>query len=161
MKLYDNLGYVTGISGMQEISKAQLYIDKKNYRLFIFNDAQSECVSEYQIHCFSDFRYIGYDTKPINNQIVNRDYFKLIISETNIIDFYIENVFEHKSDRFIENDIRLRLNLIYPFIHLIEDDATISWVNDFCTHNDLFPLFDESGEVSVNNMKENAILMNI
>lgn len=47
MKLYDNLGYVTGISGIQEISKAQLYIDKKNYRLFIFNDAQSECVSEY------------------------------------------------------------------------------------------------------------------
>lgn len=104
---------------------------------------------------------MGYDTKPINNQIVNRDYFKLIVSNTNIIDFYIENVFEHKSDRFNENDIRLRLNLIYPFIHLIEDDATISWVNDFCTHNDLFPLFDESGEVSVNNMKENAILMNI
>ena len=166
------IGYVTGILDIDNISESHLYLDKKNYRVIILNKYDKnlnnysyDYASNYNINCITDFKYERCDIQKFNNQTVVRDYFKLMVSDNHCIDFYIEKSYlnseSEKNLKLIDNDIRLRINLIFAFIHLIEDEATISWVNEFCVNSDILPLFYETGEVSVYNMKENARLINI
>ena len=159
------IGYVTGILNIDNISESHLYLDKRNYRVIILNEFDKNLNDYsydyeicYNIDGITDFKYEGCYTQKFINQTVVREYFKLIISDTHSIDFYVEKSF---SNTDANKDKHLRLNLIFAFIHLIENEATISWVNEFCENNDLLPLFDETGEVSVKNMKENARLINI
>jgi len=159
------IGYVTGVAGIDNIGEAQLFVDKKNYRIVIrakydknMNNYSDDYEICYNIDGITEFKYEGCNTQNFINRTDIRDFFKLIISDTHSIDFYVEKRF---SNTDANKDKHLRLNLIFAFIHLIEDEATISWVNEFCENNDLLPLFDETGEVSVKNMKENARLINI
>ena len=165
------IGYVTHIIEIENIIESRLYIDKKNYRIVILakydknlNNYSDEYETSYSIDDITDFKYEGCYTQKFINQTVVREYFKLIISDDHCIDFYIEKRYlNSEGDKDVslsDNDKLIRLNLICAFIHLIEDEATISWVNEFCVNNDLLPLFDEIGEVSVYNMKENARLIN-
>ena len=166
------IGYVTGILNIDNISESHLYLDKKNYRVIILNEFDKNLNDYsydyeicYNIDGITDFKYEGCYTQKFINQTVVREYLKLIISDDHCIDFYIEKRYlNSEGDKDVslsDNDKIIRLNLICAFIHLIEDEATISWVNEFCVNNDLLPLFDEIGEVSVYNMKENARLINI
>lgn len=166
------LGYVTDITGTDNISEPQLCIDKKNYRIIVLTEYDKNLNNysdyyefSYNIDDITGLKYERCYTQKFINQTVVRDYFKLMVSDNHRIDFYIEknylNSEGNKDLRLNDKDKSLRLNLMYAFIHLIEDEATIYWVNEFCINNDLLPLFDESGEVSVYNMKENARLINI
>lgn len=162
------IGFVRGFAGLENLRGAQLCLDGENDCVYIRIKAEKgpyeySNVGGYDIDSFIELRYTNSEVRKMSSMTMYIDYFELVHSNSHDIQFSVTTTsYDANSNEIpqLDNfDKKARLNLIYPFIDVITDEATKSWVNGLCQHNDLFDLFNEDGEVIVENMKKNADLL--
>ncbi|MBR2152114.1 MAG: hypothetical protein IJ944_02370 [Clostridia bacterium] len=162
------IGFVRGFAGLENLQGAQLCLDGENDRVYIRIKAEKgpykySNVGGYDIDSFIELRYTNSEVRKMSSMTMYIDYFELVHSNSHDIQFSVTTTSYDANSNEIPQlgnfDKKARLNLIYPFIDVITDEATKSWVNEFSQRNELLPLFDENGEVFIDNMKKNADML--
>lgn len=162
------IGFVRGFAGIENLRGAQLCLDGENDCIYIRIKADKgpyeySNLGGYDIESFIELRYTNNEVRKMSSMTMYIDYFELVHSNSHNIQLSVTtNSFDAESDEIpqLDNyDKKARLNLIYPFVNVITDEKTKDWVNELCLRNDLLPLFNEGGEVIVENMKKNADLL--
>lgn len=162
------IGFVRGFAGLENLRGAQLCLDGENDCVYIRIEAEKgpyeySNVGRYDIDSFIELRYTNSEVRKMSSMTMYIDYFELVHSNSHDIQFSVTTTsYDANSNEIpqLDNfDKKARLNLIYPFIDVILDEATKSWVNEFSQRNELLPLFDENGEVFIDNMKKNADML--
>lgn len=162
------IGFVRGCAGLENLRGAQLCLDGENDCVYIRIKAEKgpyeySNVGGYDIDSFIELRYTNSEVRKMSSMTMYIDYFELVHSNSHDIQFSVTTTsYDANSNEIpqLDNfDKKARLNLIYPFIDVILDEKTKSWVNEFSHRNELLPLFDENGEVCIDNMKKNADML--
>ena len=162
------IGTIRGFAGLENLTGAQLCLDGETDCVYIRIKAEKgpykySCIGTFPVDSFVELHYLESETRKMSSMTMFIDYFELIDANSTNIKFYLAiNSFNAESDEVPQlNDfeVKTRMNLIYPFVHILADEETKAWVRGFCADNNLLPLIDDNGEVIAENMRKNADLV--
>ncbi len=110
---------------------------------------------------FNKFEYIKSENREFNEgESALMHYFRLTISKEYYIDFFVCCNFpkeETELSKAVVNYEKTKLfKLIYLFIDAISEEGTKAWVNKTCEFYNLLPIFDDTGDVHIDNATMNA-----
>lgn len=163
IQILPTLGIVFNYSGIDTMYSYDICLDDENERIVLRKESDEgpykyKFIVGYDYNLFKKLQYINSEKLEVSAEATTLVHnFRLFANNSLYVDFGVCCCFPNDdSSRVVKYEMIKLFNFVYRFIDIITEENTKLCVNEFCRFYNLLPIFDDNGDINIDNAATNA-----